>query len=68
MSPVSAVVRRGTSFATSDVEVVGIRTRRVVLLHSIVGFFSNALVAAVAFQVLQGLVSGWESSLGGLTK
>ena len=48
----------GTSFATSDIEVIGIRTRRVVLLHSIVGFFYNALVVAVAFQVLQGLVSG----------
>ncbi|MEZ2371333.1 DUF1345 domain-containing protein [Arthrobacter sp. RCC_34] len=48
----------GTSFATSDVEVVGDRTRRVVLVHSIVGFFYNALVVAVAFQVLQGLASG----------
>ncbi|SFR39698.1 Uncharacterized membrane protein [Microbacterium azadirachtae] len=47
----------GTSFATSDVEVLGIRTRRVVLVHSIVGFFYNALVVAVAFQVLQGLAS-----------
>jgi uncharacterized membrane protein len=47
----------GTSFATSDVEVLGIRTRRVVLVHSIVGFFYNALVVAVAFQVLQGLAT-----------
>ncbi|GAA3834881.1 hypothetical protein KACC15558_13500 [Brevibacterium ammoniilyticum] len=47
----------GTSFATSDVEVCGVPARRIVLLHSIVAFFYNALVVAVAFQVLQKLVS-----------
>lgn len=47
----------GTSFATSDVQVEGIRQRRMVLVHSVVGFFYNALVVAVAFQVLQGLVA-----------
>lgn len=47
----------GTSFATSDVEVCSVPARRIVLLHSIVGFFYNALVVAVAFQVLQGLIA-----------
>lgn len=47
----------GTSFATSDVEIVSVRTRRLVLIHSVVAFFYNALVVAVAFQVLQGLVA-----------
>lgn len=47
----------GTSFATSDVEVVSVRMRRLVLLHAIVAFFYNALVVAVAFQVLQGAVT-----------
>lgn len=46
----------GTSFATSDVEVVSLRVRRLVLIHAVVAFFYNALVVAVAFQVLQGLV------------
>lgn len=47
----------GTSFATSDAEVVGLRVRRVVLLHSVIAFFYNAVVVAVAFQVLQSLVA-----------
>jgi uncharacterized membrane protein len=47
----------GTSFATSDVEIVGFRARRVALVHSIVAFFYNALVVAVAFQILQGLIT-----------
>lgn len=47
----------GTSFATSDVEVCGVPARRIVLLHSIAAFFYNALVVAVAFQVLQNLVA-----------
>ncbi|MFI2563448.1 DUF1345 domain-containing protein [Paenarthrobacter sp. NPDC018779] len=45
----------GTSFATSDVEIIGFR--RVALVHSIVAFFYNALVVAVAFQILQGLIT-----------
>lgn len=45
----------GTSFATSDAEVVQLRIRRIVLVHSIISFFFNALVVAVIFQVLQGL-------------
>ncbi|NLG54322.1 MAG: DUF1345 domain-containing protein, partial [Rhodococcus sp.] len=47
----------GTTFATSDVEVREVGVRRIVLLHSIISFFYNALVVAVAFQVLQGLAS-----------
>lgn len=47
----------GTSFATSDVEVVSVRMRRLVLIHTVLAFFYNALVVAVAFQVLQGLVA-----------
>ncbi|SPT54079.1 Predicted membrane protein [Actinomyces bovis] len=43
----------GSSFATSDVAVRSRRVRRVVLVHSVVAFFCNALVVAVAFQVLQ---------------
>ena len=46
----------GTSFATSDVEIIGTRVRRLALVHSVVAFFYNALVVAVAFQVLQGVV------------
>lgn len=46
----------GSSFATSDVEVVSTRMRRLVLIHSVVAFFYNALVVAVAFQVLQSTV------------
>lgn len=48
----------GTAFATSDAQVTTVRIRRIVMLHSIVSFFYNALVVAVAFQVLQRLVSG----------
>ncbi len=47
----------GTSFATSDVEIVSVRMRRLALLHAVVAFFYNALVVAVAFQVLQGSVT-----------
>ena len=47
----------GTSFATSDVDVISLRMRRLVLLHTVLAFFYNALVVAVAFQVLQGAVS-----------
>lgn len=47
----------GTSFATSDVEILGFRTKRIALLHSVIAFFYNAIVVAVAFQILQGLVT-----------
>lgn len=47
----------GTSFATSDVEIISTRMRRLALIHSVVAFFYNALVVAVAFQVLQGVVA-----------
>lgn len=47
----------GTSFATSDVEIVSNRVRRVVLVHAVLSFFYNALVVAVAFQILQGVVA-----------
>jgi uncharacterized membrane protein len=46
----------GTSFSASAAAVRTPRIRRVVLLHSVLGFFYNALVVAVAIQVLQGLV------------
>lgn len=45
----------GTSFATSDITVNTSRIRWTVLIHSITSFFYNALVVAVAFQVLQQL-------------
>ena len=47
----------GTSFATSDVEVISVRLRKLVLIHAVLAFFYNALVVAVAFQVLQQAVS-----------
>ncbi len=47
----------GTSFSTSDTIVKHVKGRRLVLLHSIVSYFYNALVVAVAFQVLQSLVA-----------
>ena len=43
----------GTSFATSDATVATVRMRWLVLTHSIVSFFYNALVVAVAIQVIQ---------------
>ncbi|MGW4336025.1 DUF1345 domain-containing protein [Rhodococcus koreensis] len=47
----------GTAFATSDPSVRSVAMRRVVLLHSVVAFFYNALVLAVAFEVLQQLIA-----------
>lgn len=47
----------GTSFTSSDAAVIDIRIRRIVLLHGIVSFFYNALVVAVAFQVLQWVIA-----------
>ncbi|WIE79189.1 MULTISPECIES: DUF1345 domain-containing protein [unclassified Curtobacterium] len=46
----------GTAFATSDAQVESLGVRRVVMLHSILSFFYNALVVAVAFQVLQQVI------------
>ena len=47
----------GTSFATSDPSIRTVPLRRAVLIHSIVSFFYNALVLAVAFEVLQQFLS-----------
>ncbi|CAG7844089.1 hypothetical protein USB125703_00311 [Pseudoclavibacter triregionum] len=47
----------GTSFATSDASVATVRMRWLVLTHSIVSFFYNALVVAVAIQVIQQIAS-----------
>lgn len=47
----------GTSFATSDATVKTLSARRLVLIHGVVSFFYNALVVAVAFQVLQHAVA-----------
>ncbi|CAM3105663.1 hypothetical protein SKPI104516_18700 [Skermania piniformis] len=44
----------GASFATSDVEVTDRQMRWTVLVHSVLGFFYNAVVLAVAFQVITG--------------
>jgi uncharacterized membrane protein len=47
----------GATFATSDTTVVTRGMRRLVLLHSILAFFYNAFVIAVAFQVLQQIIT-----------
>lgn len=47
----------GASFATSDVQIITVRVRRLVLIHTVLAFFYNALVVAVAFQVLHRTVS-----------
>lgn len=46
----------GTAFATSDARVETSRSRWIVMLHSIVSFLYNALVVAVAFQILQQIM------------
>lgn len=46
----------GTAFATSDARVETPRARWLVMVHSIVSFLYNALVVAVAFQIIQELV------------
>ena len=43
----------GVSFSTSDVIVVNHKGRRVMLLHSILSFFYNAIVVAMALQVIR---------------
>jgi uncharacterized membrane protein len=48
----------GTAFATSDARVDTSRSRWIVMMHSIVSFLYNALVVAVAFQILQQLIRG----------
>lgn len=48
----------GTAFATSDARVESSRSRWIVMVHSIVSFLYNALVVAVAFQVLQQIMRG----------
>jgi len=47
----------GTSFATSDVSLCSSKVRRVALLHGVISFFYNALVIAIAIQVLQFVLS-----------
>jgi uncharacterized membrane protein len=47
----------GASFATSDASIRAVEVRRIVMVQSIVCFFYNALVVAVAFQVLQQVIS-----------
>lgn len=47
----------GTSFAVSDVTTLTRRARTAVIIHSVISFVYNALVVAVAFQVLQSLVA-----------
>lgn len=44
----------GSSFATSDVNVVTTKMRWHVLVHSGISFFYNAIVLAVAFRILTG--------------
>lgn len=46
----------GTAFATSDARVETSRSRWTVMTHSIVSFLYNALVVAVAFQILQQII------------
>lgn len=45
----------GTTFAMSDVNVTTRRMRWVVLTHSVVGFFYNAVVIAVPIEVIKGV-------------
>ena len=41
----------GTTFATSDVNVVSRRLRWTVATDSVLAFFHNAIVMAIAFQI-----------------
>lgn len=45
----------GSSFATSDTQIRTQQMRLTVTVHSVVSFFYNAMVVAIAFQVLQQL-------------
>ena len=42
----------GTTFATSDVNVVSRRLRWTVATDSVLAFFYNAIVMAIAFKIL----------------
>lgn len=42
----------GTTFAASDVSVLDTRTRWLVTVHSVLAFFMNALIIALAFNTL----------------
>lgn len=42
----------GTSFAASDVNVLTPRTRWLVTVHSVLGFFINALIIALSFNTI----------------
>lgn len=44
----------GVSFAVSDVEVLGRTVRWHVLVHSVVSFFYNAVVLAIAVRIITG--------------
>lgn len=44
----------GTTFAASDVSVLTSRTRWLVMVHSVLSFFLNALIIALAFNTLMG--------------
>ena len=46
----------GTTFSTSDAHVGSIRIRKVVILNSVLSFFYNALVIAIALQVFQQFI------------
>lgn len=47
----------GTSFSSSGATVLSRQFRAVVLIHMVVSFFYNALVVAVAIQILQKLAA-----------
>ncbi|WP_103062592.1 DUF1345 domain-containing protein [Actinomyces qiguomingii] len=44
----------GTTFATSDVTVISRRLRWTVVVHSVLAFFYNAIVLAIAFRLITG--------------
>jgi uncharacterized membrane protein len=46
----------GCAFATADVNVTSTRMRRVCLIHSVVGFFFNAIILALTINISAGLI------------
>ena len=44
----------GTTFATSDATVTSRRLRWTMTVHSILSFFYNAIVMAIAFKIITG--------------